>query len=477
MDNYIIHGKREQLAIIFAISLSVFMFSLDYSMVNISLPIIAQYFKVRLITISWLPILYILMVTGSLLSFGKLGDLKGYKKLFILGVAIFLFGSLLCSTASNIYFLGSFRMFQSVGEAMMAPMGIAIITTFLPLAKRGTALGLVALAQGLGLSLGNLLGGFVDAHFIWRGIFFINIPIGLFIILFSLKKLPTKQRKITDTRFDIPGAIFIFLSLASAIYVINSISSKVEDSFWLILALSILSIVTFAMFIRQETKEPHPLLGLGLFKNLDFSMANIAAFLIIAIMMGFIFIAPFYFEKVKGLKIMEASNLITIASIAMFLAAPLAGKLSDKWGARPLCVFGSCLSIVSLAIFSFTAKESSLWHTGIALVLLGISAGFFLAPNNKLVMAQAPIDKQGVASGIYKICISIGSVLGIALLPFFIMRTISAISLEKNIPIPETVKYPEIMESGFKSAFIFALAIAFAALIFSLLAKDKKENA
>ena len=180
MEEYVVNEKGRQAQIIFVVIASVFIFSVDFSMLNISLPTISRYFHAPLAAAAFLPMAYILVVTSSLLGFGKLGDLRGYRKVFIGGLIVFMAGSLLCSMAPSMNVLLGTRMFQSAGEAMMSPMGIAILTTYLPPRTRGLSLGLVALAQGLGFAVGNLFGGFINDHFIWRGIFFLNIPIIIF---------------------------------------------------------------------------------------------------------------------------------------------------------------------------------------------------------------------------------------------------------------------------------------------------------
>jgi len=156
MEEYVVHEKWQQARIIFAVSISVLIFSVDFSMMNISLPTIASYFHAGIGAVAFLPMAYMLVVTSSLLGFGKIGDLAGYRRIFIGGLAVFATGSFLCSLAPSLQVLLAFRIFQSIGEAMMSPMGVAILTTFLPPRTRGMALGCVALAQGLGFAAGNI---------------------------------------------------------------------------------------------------------------------------------------------------------------------------------------------------------------------------------------------------------------------------------------------------------------------------------
>ncbi|MCX5679837.1 MAG: MFS transporter, partial [Candidatus Omnitrophica bacterium] len=203
MEEYIIRDKRKQIALVALAAASIFMATLDYSMLNISLPSIAKCFNVRLITVSWVPLSYLLIITSSLLGFGKLGDIKGYKKMFIIGIGVFVGGTFLCSVSPRMSSVLVSRMIQSVGEAMYSPVAIALITTILPKELRGKALGIMALAQGVGLSMGPILGGLINYYVGWRFIFLLNIPIGLVVILLAAKMLPDRQPEVVDKRFDI----------------------------------------------------------------------------------------------------------------------------------------------------------------------------------------------------------------------------------------------------------------------------------
>ncbi|MCX5687017.1 MAG: MFS transporter, partial [Candidatus Omnitrophica bacterium] len=263
MENHIINDKRTQLSITLIAAISVFMNTLDYSMLNISLPAVSKYFHVNLAAITWLPLIYLLVVTSSLLGFGKLGDIRGYKGVFILGLGIFTAGTLLCGFAPTMGSLLAFRAFQSVGEAMSSPVAIAIITSFLPSNVRGRALGIVALAQGLGMAAGSAAGGYINSHFIWRYIFFVNIPIGIAMILASLKVLPKEQEKVADKRFDIPGAVSIFAALASLLFFMNSVARLGFKDPVMIGCLAA-SIISFLIFIMRERSISYPLLDLGL---------------------------------------------------------------------------------------------------------------------------------------------------------------------------------------------------------------------
>ena len=472
MQEYAVNEKWRQVQITLAVIASVFIFSVDFSMVNISLPTIAQYFHRALGAAAFLPTAYMIVVTSSLLGFGKLGDLKGYRRVFVAGLAVFITASCLCSMAPTMNILISLRMFQGLGEAMMSPMGVAIITTFLPVRMRGLSLGLVALAQGLGFAMGNVIGGLINTHFIWRGIFLVNIPIAIITILLALKVLPTEQKKSTDRRFDWIGAVLIFMALAGLVYGLNLLG-RFKSSPSAIFISFIIAVIGFAFFIIREKKTDYPLLDFALFKNRNFTYSNLAAFAAVAVLMGCIFIAPFYFEMVKGLSVMQAGLYLIIAPLTMLFVAPVAGKLSDRIGSRVMCSIGALLEALAFGVFAATTQNASLPFIVAALFIMGLAAGIFMAPNNKLVMSHAPEDKQGVASGVYKISLSIGGVFGIAVFPIVIIQTIIAKTGSQNINLGELKHSPEILQLGFHNMFISAVVMSILAFIFSFLARDE----
>lgn len=473
MDGHIINDRRRQMLMTLIVAVSVFMATLDYSMLNISLPTIAKYFHINLAGVAWLPTIYLLIVTSSLLGFGKLGDIRGYRPLFILGIAIFGIGTFLCGIAPNMNCLLGLRAFQSLGEAMSSPVAIAIVTSFLPPNRRGMALGIVALAQGLGFATGSALGGYINTYFTWRAIFFVNIPIVIATILLSLKVLPKEQAKSRDNRFDILGAVSIFIALAGLLFFMNSVTKRGIKDPVMILSLAA-SITSFLIFIIQERRIPYPILDLGLFKNINFTLAVTCSFLATFIFMGFIFLTPFYFEMVRDMKVSAVGSLLMIAPIMMMLIAPFSGRVSDRIGSRILCSAGAAILGIAFAAFSIFDRTTHIVFIVMSIFVLGCAAGIFMAPNNKLVMLQAPADKQGIASGVYKMFLNIGSVFGISLFPIVIMGKIHSVMAAKNISMDQVRQSPDIIQAGFHSAFIFAAAACLLTFVLSVLARDKK---
>ena len=475
MEERLIQEKSKQNLIIAVISASVFMFSIDYSMLNISLPTITGYFNATIGSVSRLPLAYLLVVTSTVLLFGKLGDLVGLKKIFTLGLAVFIAGTSLCAFAPTLNTLFILRVFQCFGEAMFSPIGIAIITTCLPSSIQGRALGIMATAQGLGFSLGPVLGGYINSHIGWHGIFFVNIPIGLCVLIAALKVLPSKQRNLSPEKIDYLGAVLIFISLTPLIYALNSVGRLGWNN---PIIISCLAVFTAALifFIVREKKTPYPILDIALFKNPDFTFAVLSAFCAIFVYMGLLFLFPFYLNIVRGLDSMHSGLILMLPATMVMIFAPLAGIVSDRIGARKVCSLGMAMTGLAFFMFSLFNPKSSLFFILPSLMVAGTAVGCFLPANNKLVMAHAPADKQGMGSAVYKIVMSLGGIFGIAVIPLILMKTVYAKAAIMHINIQDVRHSPEALMAGFDAAFRFGMYICILGFIFAFLAKDKKEK-
>ncbi len=473
MEDYVIHDRAKQGWLIALASIAVFMFCIDYSLVNISLPSIAKYFNATIAHVSMLPLAYLLVVTSTVLLFGKLGDILGFKKIFITGMVIFVTGTFLCSIAPTMNILLGLRVYQCIGEAMFSPMAIALVMIFLPPSIRGRALGLMATAQGLGFCLGSLFGGYINNYLGWQGVFYVNIPIGIFMIILAMKAIPSKQQRAGDTRIDYVGAILAFVSLSSLVYAITSISSLGIRDHSVVSCLAV-SVITLALFIWQEIRTPNPILHMPLFLNRDFFFATASAFCVVMVYMGLILLLPFYLNMVHGMSIMSAGLMLMVPSAMVMVSAPIAGIASDRFGSRIICALGVALTTLSFFIFSLLTPSSPTHSIIPSLVLAGIAIGCFLPANNKLVMMQAPSDKQGMASAVYKILNSTGGVFGVAILPLILIKKVYSTAASMHIDMALARRNPEILSAGFDEAFKFGMLVCIAGLVFTVLARDKK---
>lgn len=472
MPDYVIADRRRQSLLTFTVAVSVFIFNFDYSILNISLPNVAAYFHISIGMVSWIPLVYLLIVTGTLLGFGKLGDVKGLRAVFVAGLAAFLAGTILSAVSPNFKILLGARAIQSLGEAMFGPVGIAILTTFLPSGIRGRAIGFAMLAQGLGLMLGSAAGGYVNAQFGWRMIFLINVPVVLFTILFAIRYIPKEQPDCDDKEFDIPGAAFLFVGLSSLVYALNAPGNRpFTDP--VILGCIAVSLIALSLFILREMRCRYPLVDLALFKSVDFALANLSILCMISMLIGTSFAAPFMLELVMRLGVVATGLFLMAPPMMMIIFAPVAGRLADRIGSRPLCVAGAALATGAFALLSFAGKDSNLLYIMLSLLLLGSGAGIFIAPNAKLIMGLGPEGKQGLVSGVYRTCMNIGNVLGISGFTIIIMNYLRAEAKAKGIALAAIKGSPDLISAAFRAAFVCATFVCAFACVSSWMARDK----
>ena len=466
MRELIVTDTSRQRWILTSVAFGMFMSNLDISIVNISLPVISQYFNVSIGIVSRVVLVYFLILTGFLLGFGKLGDIKGFKKVFIAGFFIFILGSFLCGISGSINQLIAFRVIQAIGGSILTALPPAIVTTLLPTNTRGKALGIVGIFAAFGISVGPAVGGFITAYLNWRWIFFINIPLGIIAIFMGNWVLPGKQVKSEDSRFDIPGIVFIFVALMTLLYALN-MGQELGWTSPIILLCFLASLTFFAAFFFLEKKTSYPLVDLNLFTNWNFSMGTLASLFVLMVLNGVVFLFPFYLEVARGLEINKAGLILVIPSAVMIFMGPVAGSISDRTGSRWLCAVGMFLCSGSLFMFSFLQHNSSILFITLSLAVFGLTAGMFMAPNSSLLMGEVPEDLRGVASSIMMLVRNGGGVLGVCFFETIFSSSLPQNISMENITLAHSTISSHVLIGGFHNAFIFGIFLCLAASLSS----------
>ncbi|HPT70423.1 MAG TPA: MFS transporter, partial [Syntrophomonas sp.] len=374
------------------ISIGIFMSTLDGSILNIANPSIAENLAVNMQQVQWIVTAYMLVVTASLIFFGRWGDKLGSDRIYSAGFLIFAAGSFLCSLSSSLILLIAFRIVQALGASMMMATGMGIISNTFPQEERGKALGLTGMVVGLGNMSGPGLGGFLVANYSWPVIFLINVPIGLIGFFLALRFLPRQNRNTELPGHDLPGTILFVLMIALTIYgVANAHNANI-----MLILLALLLIPAFCWF---EKKSPQPLLDLALFKIKNFVYGTIMSSGIYITQMTVLFLLPFYLEVIYKLTPSYAGLLMTITPICLAVTAPLAGTLSDKVGSRKMLSLSLFVAACSFIILSTLNEQFDLPKLIAGLSLLGIGMGMFGSPNNSSIFASVPREKAGYVGG------------------------------------------------------------------------------
>jgi len=410
--NVVNGGGRRIRSIILIIAVGTFMAALDASVVNIALPSISIYYGEPLYIIEWVVMSYLLVISSLLLTYGRLGDMYGHKKVYIGGFAVFSLGSLMCGLAPNIAVLILSRMVQALGAGMVMSMGPAIVTDFAPARSRGKALGVNATAVAVASAAGPVVGGVLTSHFGWQSIFYINIPIGIVSTVLAYRLIPGTWKR-EDQSFDIKGAVTIFFALISILLPLSYIEKYGWTNAYIIAFLSV-GFLILLLFVYIEKKVRFPMVDLNLFKNRLFTMSNLSALINYMSQYFLMLLMPFYLQQLRGLTTSKAGLMLIPMPIATMVVAPISGILSDRFDVRYISTAGMGLISTGIFLLSRLSLDSPDFHIMAALALTGLGTGLFQTPNNSAIMGCVPGNRRGIASGMLATMRNIGMVLGVA---------------------------------------------------------------
>jgi EmrB/QacA subfamily drug resistance transporter len=396
------------------LGMGVFMATLDASIVNISLPTLVQEFKTNFATIQWVVLSYALVLTSLMLMVARLGDMIDKKRIWMVGLALFTLGSLLCGLSPSVGWLIAFRALQGLGATMMQALGIAMITEVFPPNERGRALGIMGSVVSTGIAIGPPLGGILIGLVGWRSIFLVNIPIGLITAFVVTRYVPNSYPTVAKQRFDLRGAGVLMVMLSC--YALGmTLGQRLGFSAPLTLTLLAAASISFAVLLVVEQRTEQPMIDLSLFRNPLFSMNLLMGFLVFVVLTAG-FILPFLLELVQGYPPQMVGLMMMASPITMGLASPLAGILSDRYGSRVISMTG--LVVIIAGCLSMTTLTMDVTPLGFVarMIPLGIGFGLFQSPNNSAIMGTAPRHRTGIASGLLSLSRTLGQSTGMPLM-------------------------------------------------------------
>src|SRR6266536_2717010 len=442
-----------------AVTFGLFMIMLDNTVVNVALPSIQRDLEVSVSSLEWVVNAYFLTFAVLMLTGGKLADLFGRRLIFIVGLAIFTASSLACGLAPSGEVLIAARAVQGVGAALMNPATLSIITATFPPRQRGMAMGIWVGVSAVALALGPITGGLLaeDAH--WSWIFFINVPIGALAIVAARVVIRETKDTSADQRLDLPGLVTSGGALLALTYALIEANGKGWTSAE-ILSLFAVAIVGVAAFIALERRQRTPMLDLSLFRNPTFTGANLTMMLVALSMFGVFFFVSLFVQNILGYSPVKAGASFLPMTLCIIFFAPVAGKLSDRLGARWLMSGGMALVSASLVLFSLLDETSSFWNLFPALLVGGAGMAMAMTPTTAAAMSSVPVDKAGVGSAVLNSMRQVGGSLGIAIMGAILGSYVSV--------KPVDPAYPGQFVNGFQAALHVAAGIAFAAALVAL---------
>lgn len=409
------------------------MASLDANIIIIALPIIISDIHISLLTLIWIVLGYSLMTASILLNLGRLSDMFGRVKLYKLGFVIFTIGSAFCSISQTGEQLLLFRLIQSLGAAFLFSNSAAIITDAFPENERGKALGLNQISIVVGSVMGLLVGGILASSLGWRSIFWINIPIGIFAIIWchtKLHELGTIKREKIDWIGNTTLATGLLLILIGITFGPFQILDIFPFGMYSVITIGILLI---GLFIVIELKVIKPLIDLSLFKIRSFLGGNVSIFFNSIARGAFILIMTFYLQgPTMKLTPFEAGIFLLPVSIALSIFGPLSGWLSDRHGSKAISSLGLLISSIGFFMLMNIGMKSTFMETLLPLSLIGSGMGIFASPNRASIMNAVPKYQRGIAAGTSTMFVLSGNTLSIGL-AFLIMSNTMPIKYVESI--------------------------------------------
>ena len=397
-----------------AVAMSIFLGTIDGSIVNIALPTLVKELNTDFATVQWVVLAYLLGISTLILSTGRLGDMIGKKPVYTTGFVIFTAGSVLCGLAPTVYWLIAFRVVQAVGASMTMALGIAIVTEAFPPSERGKALGIGGAIVSVGIVIGPTLGGLIIDALSWRWIFYVNLPIGIIGTLMAIRFVPN-FKPTGRQKFDFLGAITLFVSLLALLLALT-MGQQLGFSDSRIVLLVGVWLVFLIAFILIEWHIRQPMIDLRLFKHSLFSVNLVTGFITFVAIAGAIILMPFYLENILGYEPRQVGFFLAIVPIGLGIVAPISGSMSDRFGTRPITVIGLMFLVVGYLAMSTLSSQTTIVGYILRLLPVGLGMGIFQSPNNSAIMGSAPRERLGVVSGLLAVTRTLGQTTGIAVL-------------------------------------------------------------
>jgi EmrB/QacA subfamily drug resistance transporter len=413
-------------AILLTLSVGFLMTLLDVTIVNIALPQLIDQLDASLDEVLWVVNGYVLVLALLLITFGRLGDLRGQRNLFIVGVALFTLASLACGLARDPAQLIAARLVQGLGAAALMPQTMAIIVATFPAARRGAALGIWGAVAGLATVMGPTLGGLLITALGWRWIFFINLPIGVGVLVAAVLFIPNVDLE-RRHKLDWPGVGIATVALFCFTFALTE-GQRYEWRPW-IWGMFTAGLVLVGVFVAYQARrqDDEPLVPFALFRDRNFTIMNVVGAAVSVGIIGFFLTITIYLQSVLGYSALKAGLVLAPSSVMSMVVAPFAGRFADRVGGKYILVGGLSLFAVGTGWFAAVAEVDVSWTRFLApLFLMGTGLGCMFAPMATEAMRGVPPRLAGAASGLNTTIRQVGSVIGTAAVGALLQHQLAA---------------------------------------------------
>ena len=404
------------------VMITTFMAVLDATVVNTGLPVIMGTLGASMNSAEWILTGYMLSMATVLSAAGWFSNRFGYRNVFVAALAIFTFGSFMCGNSDSINELIFWRIIEGIGGGLLMPVGMAIVTTVFPPQQRGMALGFWAVATAASVSFGPMIGGYLVDNFNWNYIFYVNIPIGAFSILYTLI-IQKEYRLQSNLKFDFWGFLTSAIFLPVFLYGLSQVNSSTNPEGWnspVVMGCMWLAAVTFILFIYIELTVKTPLINLHIFKDRNFSMANVVIFIFGIGMFGSTFLIPLYMQDTLGYSAYEAGLIFLPVGMLQAIASPIAGRLSKTIDPRIIISLGIIMLAYSFILnFSFTFETDRAYILR-SLIIRGVGLGILYPPLLTVSLTNIGRLEMAQASSISNIVRQVGGSVGVAIFTYML---------------------------------------------------------
>jgi EmrB/QacA subfamily drug resistance transporter len=398
-----------------AMCFALFMIMLDNTVVNVALPSIQEDLGSTVSGLEWTVNAYTLSFAVLLVTGGRLGDIFGRRRMFLFGVVVFAASSAMIGFAQSDSWLVGWRAVQGIGAAFMMPGTLSIIANAFPAEERGKAIGTWAGVSALALAVGPVVGGFMVEHISWQSIFFLNLPVAAAAVAVTLFAAHESRDETAVRRVDVAGIAALSAGLLALIL------AFVEANAWgwgsaRILGLFAIAAVALVAFVQIERRVPAPTVDFSFFSDRSFLGANVVAFIVSFAMLAMFFFLALYMQNVHGYSPLEAGVRFLPTTLVIIVAGPIAGRLADRVGSRPLITAGLLITAGSLFWQGHLAVDTPFSFLFGAFVLMGLGMGFVMSPMSTAAMNSVAPEKAGVASGTLSMSRMVGGTFGVAVM-------------------------------------------------------------
>lgn len=449
-----------------SLALSMLLSSLGISIANVALPSLAEAFDAPFQRVQWVVLAYLLAVTITIVSVGRLGDLIGHRRMLIGGISLFALASGLCGVVSSLWLLIGARVLQGLGAAVLMALSIAFVRDTVAKDRTGSAMGLLGTMSAIGTALGPSLGGVLLTAASWRAIFLVMVPLAALNLVLACRFLPASKATGKGGGFDGLGTLLLGLALAT--YALATTVGGAHMG-WLNVALLVAAVLGAGLFVMVEARVASPLIRLSEFRDASLSGSLVMNALVSTVMMVTFVVGPFYLARALGLNAAAVGMVMSVGPVISALTGIPAGRIVDRLSASVVVTGG--LALMTIGALALVVVPTSFGVAGYVVGIAVLTPGYqlFQAANNTSVMMDVGPDRRGVVSGMLSLSRNLGLITGASVM--------GALFAFVSGTVDGSVAHPETIAAGMRITFAVAGGLTLAAIAVAFVTRGRPMSA